>query len=111
MFIWFRVCENCGEKRTTRSLFRGPGIEIHDWISGISYLIGSDVNLAKQEFRFLNCICGNTVRVDFDLAENGRVVRKSAVTCDCCGEGYSAGSQGPDHRPRGAFWVDSPEIE
>ena len=67
-FMWWRVCTKCGEKRTTRSLDRGAGIEIFDWVSGVRYVIGSSQNLARTEFRYLNCDCGNSVRVDFELA-------------------------------------------
>jgi hypothetical protein len=110
-FMWWRVCTKCGEKRTTRALSRGPAIAIQDWISGVSYVIGSRHNLANKEFRYLHCECGNSVRVEFDLGDDGRVVRKASAACDWCGARYGAGSRGPEHRPRGAFWADAPEVE
>ena len=110
-FMWSRVCKKCGEKRTTRSLDRGAGIEIFDWVSGVRYVIGSSQNLAKTEFRYLHCECGNSVRVDFELVDKGRVVRKSAVTCEWCGAAFGIGSRGPEHRPRAAMWADAPEVE
>lgn len=111
LFMWWRRCTKCGEKRTTRTLSRGPAIEIHDWVSCIHYVIGSKQNLAQEEFRYLRCECGNSVRVAFDLGDNGRVVRKVPVTCAWCGARYGAGSVGPVHCVRGAFWRDAPEIE
>lgn len=111
LFIWWRVCTKCGETRTTRSLSRGPTIEIHDVVNGILYVIGSRQNLASVEFRYLRCGCGNSLRVDFDLGDNGRVVRKNSVSCDWCGARYGAGSHGPEHRPRAASWADAPQIE
>jgi len=84
---------------------------VSDWISGVNYVIGSAQNLAHKEFRYLRCDCGNSVRVDFELEDRGRVVRRSATTCAWCGAVFSVGSGGPDHRHRGSFWDDAPEVE
>ena len=110
-FTWWRVCTQCGEQRATRHKSRGPFLHISDDVNGVSYVVGSRQNLAGREFRWLECECGNSVLVDFDLGDHGRVTRKTAVTCDWCGAQYPAGSGGPVHRPRSAFWKDAPEIE
>ena len=110
-FMWSRTCTQCGEKRTTRMLNRGATIEVSDWVNGVSYVIGSAHNLANTEFRYLKCDCGNSVRVEFELSDDGRVERKSAVACEWCGATFPVGSRGPDHGPRGAFWLDAPEVK
>src|SRR5712691_8336941 len=91
-FMWWRECLKCGEMRTTRSLNRGPMIEIKDWVSGMRYTIGSRQNLANQEFRYFQCDCGNNVRADFDLDDEGRVARASEAKCEWCDASYDAGS-------------------
>jgi hypothetical protein len=108
---FWRTCTKCGEKRPTRSLSRGPMIYITDHVHGITYVIGSNQNRAKKEFRYLRCLCGNSVRVDFELEEDFRVIRKAPVTCDWCGERYAPGCGGPDDRPRGGWWEDAPEVD
>jgi hypothetical protein len=109
-FMWWRACPKCGEKRPTRTLDRGPNIEVFDLVNGVFYVIGSKQNLAATEFRYIKCGCGNSLRVDFDLGDQGRVVRNSAVICEWCGATFSIGSRGPDHRPRSAMWADAPEV-
>jgi hypothetical protein len=80
-------------------------------VSGIRYVIGSRQNLADQEFRYLHCDCGNSVRVDFDLGDSGRVARKADAACEWCGARYRAGTRGPEHRPRAAIWAEAPEVD
>ena len=109
-FMWWRVCGKCGKERATRAASRGAVIEIWDMVSGIRHVIGSRQNLASKEFRYLHCECGNTLRVDFNVADNGRVTRKKSVACDWCGARYSTGSSGPEHRPRAALWDDAPDV-
>ena len=75
--MFWRTCTKCGEKRATHSLLRGSDIFITDHIHGIHYVIGSHQNRAKQEFRYLRCPCGNSVRVYFELLEDCRVIQKA----------------------------------
>ena len=111
VFMWWRVCKRCGEKRTTRTLFRGPDIRVYDQVHGVRYVISSKQNRAKEEFRYLVCDCGNTLRVDFELADHGRVTRTSCVVCDWCAGRFDKGNLGRADRPHAASWGDSPEVE
>jgi hypothetical protein len=110
-FTWWRDCVTCGERRTTRSALRGPEIVIDDWVHGVQYVLGSSQNLANREFNYIKCECGNSLLVDLQIQDCSRVARKHAVSCEWCNAQYAAGSSGPRHRPRAAFWDDAPEID
>jgi len=108
-FVRWRVCKECGKRRPTRALSRGPTIEVWDMVSGVRYtIVYAD---QKESSRHLRCDCGHVVDVDFEIADDLHVVRKSAVTCEQCGAAFALGSRGPDNRPRTALWADYPEVE
>jgi|SRR6185369_10060801 len=108
---WWRSCTLCGERRTTRTFRRGPAIEIYDVVHNVRYVIGSQHNRADREFRYLHCACGNSIQVAFDVDDHARVTRRFAVKCERCGEKFSAGTSGPDSRPKSALWLDAAEID
>jgi hypothetical protein len=108
-FVSWRVCKECGKRRPTRTLSRGPKIEVWDMVNGLRYaVVYAD---QKESSRHLRCDCGHDVNVDFEIADNLHVVRKSAVTCGRCGAAFGIGSRGPDRRPRTPLWADSPDVE